>query len=238
VPLLSVGSPSYTKLTLPQGVRSHEISAEVLSAGAGGVSLVNWSVVSGPIGTIFDSINSLTTTVRFSNIGVYVLECSATNEVGSGSVTVTIEVPALDLDFNSWISSNQYGLDINNRTINADPDKDGVSNLLEYILNGSPVVSDRNILPTLVVSGENFVFSFIQRNAAKTYAGLTFQYSSDLSTWIDVPIPVSSGSSGFFNFKFKENDGASEEVSISIPKTSLGSSSGFFGRICTTLLQQ
>ena len=75
----------------------------------------------------------------------------------------------------------------------ADPDNDGIDNLVEYVLqNGDPSVSTTGILPTLDASGANFVFTYYRR-AAATGTTQVFQYSPDLGVtpWIPVAIPGS-----------------------------------------------
>jgi hypothetical protein len=107
----------------------------------------------------------------------------------------------------------------------ADPDNDGIANLVEYVLQGGdPSVSNTGILPTLDASGENFIFTYFRR-AAATGATQTFQYGSDLSGWTPVAIPGGSG------VTVSDEGGGIDKVEISIPK---GTETKLFGRLQVT----
>ncbi|MGJ8673451.1 LamG-like jellyroll fold domain-containing protein [Rubritalea sp.] len=69
-----------------------------------------------------------------------------------------------------------------------DADKDGITSLLEFTLNGSPLVDDKNILPTLDASGEHFIFTFTRRAESANDTSQVFQYSSNLQDWYDLDI--------------------------------------------------
>jgi len=64
----------------------------------------------------------------------------------------------------------------------ADPDADGIVNLLEYFLGLDPTVSDPAGMPTGRIEGSDFAFRF---NRSRTAAGATYRVvtSSDLVTW-------------------------------------------------------
>jgi autotransporter-associated beta strand protein len=49
-----------------------------------------------------------------------------------------------------------------------DPDGDFISNLMEYVLGGSPIQAAQDILPTSTVSATEFVFSFDRSDASET----------------------------------------------------------------------
>ena len=72
----------------------------------------------------------------------------------------------------------------------ADPNHNGISNVLEYVLNGEPLnfESPNAILPTLDDSGSDFVFTFTRRVDSADDTTQTFQYGTDLSGWTDVLI--------------------------------------------------
>jgi hypothetical protein len=74
------------------------------------------------------------------------LGSTAYNLAGSTSDTVTIH----DTPFNTWLLS-EFGTNANNPAISgdlADPDHDGIVNLLEYALNLNPNVASETGLPT------------------------------------------------------------------------------------------
>ncbi|WP_162026986.1 LamG-like jellyroll fold domain-containing protein [Lentimonas sp. CC4] len=70
----------------------------------------------------------------------------------------------------------------------ADADQDGITSLLEYTLNGSPLEADQVILPTLDTSGASFVFTFTRRSESASDTSQVFQYSSNLLDWYDLNI--------------------------------------------------
>jgi hypothetical protein len=107
----------------------------------------------------------------------------------------------------------------------ADPDKDGIANLVEYVVQGGdPSVSTTGILPTLDASGENFVFTYLRRTAA-TGVTQTFQYGNDLSGWTDVPI-IEGGM-----ISITSPEAGIEQVVITVDK---GAEIELFGRLQVT----
>jgi len=71
-----------------------------------------------------------------------------------------------------------------------DPNNNGIPNVLEYVLNGDPLNSEAStqILPTLDVSGSNFVFTFTRRVESADDITQVFEYGTDLSGWTDLNI--------------------------------------------------
>ena len=85
--------------------------------------------------------------------------------------------------FNWWIGTYPGLAD---PTAAGDPDHDGISNLLEYVLNGNPGTPSTTILPVVSKMENNFVFSFNRRAPSAQDTTQIFQYSTDLSHWTDV----------------------------------------------------
>lgn len=137
---------------------------------------------------------------------------------GTGSLVI----PGAD-PFASWIDGYFPGItDPSIIASTADPDYDGISNLVEYVLQGGdPNAAHADILPELDATGENFIFTFYRRIAA-TGTTQTFQYGSDLSGWTDVP--VTDG--GIVSISPSEE--GVEMVRISITK---GTETKLFGRL-------
>jgi len=97
--------------------------------------------------------------------------------------------------FANWMATNYPGIVSPDNEPGADPDKDGIANLVEYVLQGGdPSVSTAGILPTLDASGANFIFTYFRRTAA-TGTTQTFEYSTTLGagSWTPVAIPGGSG---------------------------------------------
>jgi len=119
------------------------------------------------------------------------------------------------------------------RLPSADPDNDGSTNLMEFLLNGDPSVSDPSILPHLNLNGSNFVFSFNRRDDAETGSTLIFQYGSNLSGWTDVVIDNDGGVVGSANVGVAENSTNPDAITVTLP-TSVAVGGRLFGRILYT----
>jgi uncharacterized repeat protein (TIGR03806 family) len=83
-------------------------------------------------------------------------------------------------DFSSWIHGFSNMADA---SPSGDPDSDGVSNLLEYVLNGSPDAADASILPSCKVTPTHVVFSFNQREISAHQTVQVFEYSLTPGDW-------------------------------------------------------
>ena len=104
----------------------------------------------------------------------------------------------------------------------ADPDHDGISNLVEYVLkDGDPSTSATGILPTLNASGADFVFTYLRRIDA-TDTTQTFQYGSNLIGWTDVPV-IDGGM-----VSITSPEAGIEQVVITVPKAT---NTKLFGRL-------
>jgi hypothetical protein len=85
----------------------------------------------------------------------------------------------------AW-SSGQVGLP--DKTESADPDRDGIPNLLEYILHGNPQSPSQAILPVLSPDAGAFIFKFTRLASSSSDTTQVFQYSTDMSQWTDISI--------------------------------------------------
>lgn len=135
--------------------------------------------------------------------------------------------------FTSWINTNYPAL--SDKTPNGDPDKDGIANLTEFILNGNPSISDTATLPTLNTSGSTFVFNFSRLDESLGNTTLTFQYGSTLTGWTDVVVPASGAPVVVGAATITITGGTpTDGVSVSIPKTEAGATGKLFGRLQIT----
>ncbi len=97
--------------------------------------------------------------------------------------------------FAEWQSTCFTDAQLNDPTIcgpAADPNHNGIPNLLEYVLKGSPLTASTQILPSMSKVANNFVFTFNRRAASAQDTTQIFQYSTDLSYWTNVMITYPS----------------------------------------------
>jgi hypothetical protein len=73
----------------------------------------------------------------------------------------------------------------------ADPDLDGINNLLEYVLGGDPGsgAAPSGMPVAQALPNGDLVFTFVRRAGSKDTTVQTFQFGSDLAGWTDVPVP-------------------------------------------------
>lgn len=146
-----------------------------------------------PLGTETRYVNYAATFTASSENSL--LSFTGTN-LNGGDNTVFLDhvriSPVTD-PFSDWMIIHFPAIEAPENAATADPDKDGIANLVEYVLQGGdPSVSSSDILPDLNASGENFVFTY-HRRAAATGTTQTFEYGSNLSDWTPVAIPGGVG---------------------------------------------
>lgn len=184
-----------------------------------------WNLVD--VGTLAETFGATFTINGFTEAGTSGIH---TKVDGLNTWTFDESTGSLSLDVGTatgyalWITNPSFGLSIGDQDPAADPDNDGVENLVEYILDGDPTVSDPSKLPSADASGANFVFSFTRREESAADTEQVFQYGSDLAGWtplnITAPtapqVTVGTPSAGL------------QTVTITIPK---GANTSLFGRI-------
>ena len=97
-----------------------------------------------------------------------------------GSVLVTI----LEKPFNVWRFA-KFGANANSAQAfeDADPDNDGVNNLLEYAADTNPLVANLTAQPT--IGGTDFLTLTFLRNTSATDLVYTVRASGDMAIWED-----------------------------------------------------
>lgn len=163
-------------------------------------------------------------------VGVYGSGNSGGRITGTGTLTVS-SGPASG--YTSWITS--FGLALADQDPTDDPDNDGVNNLVEFVLNGNPSLSDNSILPNLAVTASDFEFTYQRRDdSVSPETTQTFQWGTTLATWPgNAVIPATSGTVGVATITVSPgipNDAVTDTVKISIPKTEAGAAGKLFGR--------
>ncbi len=122
---------------------------------------------------------------------------------------------------------------------NDDPDNDGVDNLLEFVLNGDPTISDSATLPDLTVGATTFVFTYQRRDdSLSPETTQTFEWSTTLATWPgSAVVPPTTGPVDVATVTVTPgtpDDNVTDTVEISIPKSEAGAGGKLFGRLQVT----
>jgi autotransporter-associated beta strand protein len=150
--------------------------------------------------------------------------------INGNNLELTVAAPS---GFASWIGG--FGLALADRDPADDPDNDGLSNLLEFVLNGTPSVSDASILPDLAVTATDFEFTYQRRDdSVSPETTQTFQWGSTLASWPG-SVVVTAGGGSFPPATITispgtPDDGVTDTVKVSIPKSEAVGGK-LFGRI-------
>ncbi len=143
----------------------------------------------------------------------------------SGQVSFISQTAPASSPYDTWIATFPTITAPADKLESADPDGDGFKNLMEFVLNGNPSVSNTAIAPTLNASGSNFVFNFNRRDDSESpETTLVFQHSSNLVNWTDVSIGAATAGVVTVN----ENGVAADGIIVTIPK---GVNTKLFGRL-------
>ncbi len=159
------------------------------------------------------------------------------DEVGTGGVTPgtvwSFTTIAPVLPYVQW--ATEQGLTPGPDTaITADPEADGRSNLLEYVLGGSALTADPAFNPTITNSAANLVYTFSRTDRSEADTTLVVQYGSSLltvGTWTNVPVGATSSTTGDVTVTVAENATAPDTVTVTIPR---GAASTLFVRLRAT----
>ncbi len=101
--------------------------------------------------------------------------------------------------FQTWATGAPYNLTGNDALFNADPDKDGVSNGIEFIVGGNPTVANdaSEFIPKVTIAGapgSRVATIVYRRTDASSYLNPVLETSPDLVSWSE-PIEGFNGAS-------------------------------------------
>ncbi len=140
--------------------------------------------------------------------------------------------------FDTWASSK--GLTGGDAAFDADPDHDGLSNGLEYVLGGEPNPANAgsnsaSLLPTVSESAGNLIFTFKRKDVSENDVNLKFQWSADLtfpSPASDVPIGALDSVTDTITVDVTEDspDAETDTIVITVP-ASKAAGGKLFGRL-------
>ncbi len=147
----------------------------------------HWTTWSGPGAATFVSSAATDTGVTFPVTGLYTLRLTASDGAittfDDTTVNATVPVP-----IETWRTA-KFTTAAGNPAISgdlADPDHDGINNLLEYALNLDPNAPSTQ-LPTLAVEG-NVISLTYRKHLDATDVVMEVEDSSDLSDWAPVAV--------------------------------------------------
>ncbi|MEO5914395.1 MAG: autotransporter-associated beta strand repeat-containing protein [Luteolibacter sp.] len=143
---------------------------------------------------------------------------------GTGTLTVTTGPSGA---YDAWASSK--GLTGANNGATQDPDFDGISNVLEFVLNGNPLASDTGKLPISSQDASNFYFDFDRRDDSVAEVTLTFEYGTTLASWpSSVAIPSNNNLVTGPPVTVTDNGGGTHHLKVTVAKAG---NTQLFGRL-------
>lgn len=150
------------------------------------------------------------------------------NNAKLDNLLATVRYPSA---FDTWIEGFT-SLTGDQRLPDADPDLDGLTNLLEWVLGGTPDQPDGALL-TLVPpppASDHLVFRFSRRDETEAEVELVVQWSTDLSadSWSEVSLGAQSGEQMGITWDIQENGEDPDTITVSLPP---GGSLKLFARI-------
>ena len=139
-----------------------------------------WSFVSGPGSVSFTDASAPATTAVFSAPGSYMLQLAAINANGETRRTLSVTVLAAATNLQTWRQTHfNTTSNTGDAADSADPDFDGLNNLLEFATGTLPK-SPNGSIGSLLKNGTNLEFTYPRSHAAVA-DGLSFAVE-----WSDV----------------------------------------------------
>ncbi|MEO5715625.1 MAG: hypothetical protein ABIT37_19255 [Luteolibacter sp.] len=158
------------------------------------------------------------------------LQLTAVQSYDGGSAVTTNPSLAIVPSYASWING------ASETAYDADPDHDGIGNLIEYAFGGSPLQSSQispvghRLTPMEETSGNNLLIHYpLRTDAAARGLNETLEFSSDMQTWNN-ELP---GGAVFSNASYLPSTNGFEEVTVSLPLNG----PAYFVRVRVTLAE-
>jgi len=158
------------------------------------------------------------------------LQLTAVQSYDGGSVVTTNPSLPIIPSYPSWING------ASDTAYDADPDHDGIGNLIEYAFGGSPLQSSpfspegHRLAPVAESSGNNLLVHYpLRTDAAARGLNETLEFSGDMQTW-NSELPSGAASS---IASYLPSMNGFEEVTVSLPL----SGPTFFVRVRVTLAE-
>jgi hypothetical protein len=151
--------------------------------------------------TPFIDDNGSVDAVDTSKVGEYTITYDVSDQAGNKAVQVTRKIIVQESgpadNYSTWITENGLAaLSADKQTLDADPDGDGLANLLEYALGKNPVAADAlGITPD--ISSGSLSITFV-RVKASIDANLTYkvELATNLSDWEEASVTLTGALQG------------------------------------------
>ena len=174
-----------------QSGASATLDAAVIDDGHSTPLTVAWSMVSGPGTATFGNATAIDTTATFSAPGDYVLRLTANDGWVKTFDEVAVTVTDTSSPAETWRQAHfDTTANSGDAADSADPDGDGIANLLERALGTDPNAASTAGLPessTETVGADTFLALTIAKSPAATDVTFTVEVSGDLAIWNSGP---------------------------------------------------
>lgn len=165
-------------------------------AGAGGAfAITGGTLVLDVTGAGFDYAQSYPILTGFAAgtvTGLTIVGYDTVNHIATlgadGVLTFAPRPPATP--YETWADNSG----VSDKAPGADPDGDGLANLLEFVLDGNPAESDASMGPVIEGSGGQIHFDYVRRSDSVAVEQRV-ETSVDLQTWESYLVPAVVGSS-------------------------------------------
>ena len=197
IPLVTIQGPGY--LSGPGVANFTGLLTDEGYPVSDGFANYSWQMITGPASPIFGDSFASATTIAFPDAGEYTIELTVIGASGNHNTTLTILV---NDHFLQWQNRHFTATELAAGTLSgptADPDSDGLENLIEYAFGTSPRLAgqpmsyrfelDNSGQPTLIFAMPTWI----------TDLSYHLESSNDLINWFPEPnkllerTPVSSG---------------------------------------------
>jgi hypothetical protein len=189
-------------------------SPAALGGSVSGATSSQWRLLSGPGAATFSNASAAANNVTFDQAGTYLLELAAMGTFADASRSLLVNVAPNPATFSGWQALTWPGVsDPNIIGPSMDPDKDGLSNLLEWSLHLDATIPS-TFRPVLTKTATELQYTYTRRKAAPGEAVFQLEWSDTLgSDWSrtgviedapvsltatteSVTVKISTGSSG------------------------------------------
>ena len=179
----------------PSSVEVPASTSVVGTAGSYNSSTDRWALVSIPGSSSTLTLNGLPIVTHYwgssytdsgvtPSSGVTTVIRNASSQVISDFAAMSNTLGTYTITYSSGSSTVTRTVNVKIQNPSSDSDKDGLSNLMEYLLGGSLTASDSAKLPTATVSGTELILTFTARSdvASATPVALAFLTTTSLSS--------------------------------------------------------